>query len=215
MTNADKKEIVLKSNGKNISVLLEVQLWKQIGRKMFPVLIMTALLWSIEATFWTVGPFMSESIPHLGGFKGLFLALYTLPPLFIGWFVGPITKKLGKKRTAFYAGIIGSGILGTLAIVPPSVFLLFLVFIASCFLAMCLPSLGGAYADYIVETPHYEKEIEALEDFFTNIGYVVGPIIAGILADKFGNINVFSIIGFGSMMIILFLLKVTPKSIRI
>jgi sugar phosphate permease len=78
-----------------------------------------------------------------------------------------------------------------------------------------LPSLGGAYADYIVETPHYEKEIEALEDFFTNIGYVVGPIIAGILADKFGNINVFSIIGFGSMMIILFLLKVTPKSIRI
>ncbi len=215
VTNKNKREMVVNKDSKLQSTSFEINLWKKVGKKMFPVLIMTTILWIIEASFWTIGPFMYESIPELGSFKGLFLALYTLPPLFIGWFLSPLSKKLGKKKTAFYALITGSIFLVSILFVNSGWIILSLVFIASCFIALCLPSIAGVYSDYIVEAPHLEKEIEALEDFFTNIGYVIGPILAGFLAEKFGNIKVFSILGLVSIIATLILVKVTPKNIQI
>jgi len=61
----------------------------------------------------------------------------------------------------------------------------------------------------------YEKEIEGLEDFYTNLGFVIGPILAGVIADKMGNQTAFSVLGvFGAMMALL-LFKITPRQINV
>jgi MFS family permease len=80
---------------------------------------------------------------------------------------------------------------------------------------MALPAINAAYADYISEAPQVEGEIEGLEDFAFNIGYVVGPISAGVLADILGMKGAFSILGAFGAALAFILLVVTPKNIVI
>ncbi len=194
--------------------LIEFKLWKKISKKIHPALLLTFFLFFIEAFFWTLAPLYGE---HMGlkGFGGLFLASYTLPALLLGWFVGSLTKKFGKKRTAFFGLLIGSMILTPLALLSNPWSVIALTFFSSLFISIALPSINGAYADYISEAPQVGGEIESVEDFSFNIGYVLGPICAGLFADLFNISIAFSILGVMGVVVALILLKITPKQINI
>lgn len=196
-----------------VNILREFFLWKGIGRVLLPVLMLTICFNILDAFFWTIGPLLAESFGNFHPFNGLFMTMYELPPLLVGWFVGRITNRFGKKKTAFSAFLLGSFMLLFLPVLKDPLAILILIFIASLFFGFSLPSINGAYGDYINETTTYEKEIAGLEDFATNVGYIIGPIFAGFLADKVGNIPSFTIFGFFGVIISIILLKTTPKSI--
>lgn len=196
-------------------LLQEFRIWKLVGVKTLPVLILIIFLWMLDAFFWNIGPLYAQSFKSLGQFEGIFLTAYSLPPLLIGWFIGPITKKFGKKRSAFYSFLIGCALLLSFAIVNSPLVIIAITFIASCFIAVSFPSINGACANYISESPEIEKEIETTEDFSLNIGYLLGPILAGILADGFGNANAFAIFGVIGIIVSLILIKLTPKNINL
>jgi len=143
------------------------------------------------------------------------MTMYALPPLLVGWIVGSFTRRYGKKRTAFVSLFCGSVFLMLFSFIHNPYLLMFDVFVVSMFLSMAFPSINGAYADYISETGEYEREIEGLEDFYYNLGYVVGPMTAGFLADQLGNGNTFSLIGLFGAVASLVLIFVTPKSIDV
>ncbi len=67
----------------------------------------------------------------------------------------------------------------------------------------------------ISEAPKMQKEIEALEDFSGNIGYFIGPIVAGFLADRVGNGVTFTILGISGVLVGFLLMNITPKKITI
>lgn len=90
-----------------------------------------------------------------------------------------------------------------------------MVFGASFFISMAWPAIQGAYADYISETPSHEKEIAGLQDFFTNIGYVLGPMSAGFIADNLGGQGAFSFLGVIGMGVAAILFLVTPRKINV
>ncbi|MBI2415962.1 MAG: MFS transporter [Candidatus Kerfeldbacteria bacterium] len=196
------------------NLFIEVHLWKKLGKLMMPVLVMTFYLFFIEAFFWTLAPLYAETT-DLNQFGGLFLAAYTLPALIVGWLIDPLTRRFGKKRTAFTSLFLGSLILSTFIYLPNSLVAIIVVFIASAFISMALPAINAAYADYIFEAPQVEGEIEGLEDFSFNIGYVLGPMLAGLLADMFSIAAAFSLLGFLGAIVALVLLIITPKHIII
>lgn len=78
-----------------------------------------------------------------------------------------------------------------------------------------MPSVNGIYADFINESPHLEKEIEGIGDFSSNIGYIVGPITAGFVADFFGDFNVFVFLGICGIIFAGILFIISPKSINV
>lgn len=168
----------------------------------------------LEAFFWTLAPLYAKS-SSLKTFGGLFLTAYALPALFVGWFVGYFTERFGKKRTAFMGVLIGSFILSFFAFVPNFTMSILVVFIAMFFISTSLPAINSAYADYISKTPQVEGEIEGLEDFAFNIGYVAGPLSAGILADLFSIPVAFSVLGVIGVILAVILLSVTPRHINI
>ena len=88
------------------------------------------------------------------------------------------------------------------------------VFVASSFLGFSFPALNGAFSDYLVESANREREIEALGDFYTNIGYVVGPMVAGLLADKVGIAGSFSYLGIFCAVCGALLLVMAPRKIH-
>ncbi len=186
-----KKEFIEEKTYKPLHYLKELSLLRSVGYILIPPLVITMLFNIYDSFFWTLGPLLAQSYKDLFPFNGLFLTAYTLPFLFVGWFIGSITKKYGKKRTAFTGFLIGSFILAFFFLLHSPLLILSDVFLASFFVGLTLPAINGAYADYISESSRVEKEIEALSDFFTNMGYVVGPIIAGFLADRIGYLNTF------------------------
>lgn len=188
---------------------------KKIGHIIFPVLILTLFLNVIDAFFWTIGPLFAESLSEIHPFAGFFLFAYTLPPLIVGWFVGSFTHKYGKKRVAFSSLLLGSLLLTFMVVLQNPFIILLLTFLASLCITTSLPSINGAYADYISETPAYKEDIEGQQDFFTNIGYVIGPMMAGFLADTLGNAGAFSMLGVMGLIIASILLAHTPKSINV
>jgi len=200
---------------KPLSFLLEIHLWKRIGKLLLPVLILTTLLNIVDSFFWTLGPLIAQKMDIIKPFNGLFIAAYTLPTILVGWFVGSITNKLGKKRTAYITFLMGSATLGLFAFVQTPLLLIIIIFTSSIFMSISWPAINGAYADYISESSKVEKEIEALENFSGNAGYVIGPIIAGILSDHIGYGHAFTLLGFTCAAITIILLKITPKKIKI
>ncbi len=201
---------------KRVNALAEIGIWRKIGKVIFPALILIMFLNIFEAFFWTIGPLFSEDGSEgLNTFGGLLLAAHGLPALIVGWFVGDITRKFGKKKTAFFAYLFGSLIITLFAFVQNQNFLLLITFAASVLTALAWPSIYGAISDYISEDKIYDKEIEGIADFFTNLGYVVGPIAAGILADHLGNSQAFTVLGVMGSVVALILIKTSLKEVRL
>ncbi|MFA6410141.1 MAG: MFS transporter [Candidatus Buchananbacteria bacterium] len=193
----------------------EMILWGRIGKILFPVLILMLFLNILDSFFWTIGPLLAESLAEIHQFAGFFMTAYSLPALLVGWTIGRITGKFGKKRTAFLSLIVGSFFLSLIYFIQNPVFVILDIFVSSIFTAMAWPAINGAFADYISETLVYEKEIEGIEDFYCNLGYVIGPMTAGFIADMLGNSGAFSLIGVCGMIIGLSLLIFAPKKINL
>jgi len=202
-------------NSKLRDRLNELVIWKSLGKQLFPILVLTFLVFVTDAFFWTLGPLVAEELTQLDGLKGLFLTVYLLPSLVLGWFIGEITQRFGKKRTALFSFLVGSAIISTLALISNPFVLLGVVFLASTFLSMCLPAISSAFTDYISETTYLQKEIQSMADLFYNAGWAIGPMIAGFLADTFGNKQSFSILGIFSVCVTLILIKMMPKKIKV
>lgn len=214
LRNRRKKDFYKKKFRRVRKLFFEFNIFKKLSRKMISPLMITFFLFTVEAFFWTLAP-LSSTVFGLRNFGALFLAAYTLPPILLGWFVGRFTKVFGKKRTAIYSIMIGSAGLFLMTYLSNPILILITTFFASCFFGLSLPSISGAYADYISEATYFEEEIEALEDSFCNLGYIVGPVSAGILADFMGLFGAFRILGIVGIILSLVLIKVTPRKIQI
>ncbi|MCX6795835.1 MAG: MFS transporter [Candidatus Falkowbacteria bacterium] len=195
--------------------LVERHLWKKIGLKIWSVLLMTTFLNMILSFFWTLGPLYSE-VSNFGNFNGAFLLAFVVPSLLLGWFVAPLNRVIGKKLTAFWATLFGSALLLLLFFDFshgwPGVLI---VFAASCFFAVSFPSIAAAYEDYIYENSLAQPEIQSIQDFFTNLGFILGPISAGILADLSGISSAFGFLGVLGLILMTLFLVLTARHIRI
>jgi len=195
-------------------LLIEVHLWEKLGKLMIPVLMVTFYLLFIDAFFWTLAPLYAEE-SAFAGFGGLFLTAYVLPELMVGWFISPLTNHFGKKRTAYLCLLTGSLILSSFFFIESPILSIFVVFIASMFINLAYPAVNSSYADYISDAPQVDGEIEGLEDFFVNMGYVFGPLAAGILAEILSIPAAFSILGLMGAILAVVLLIAGPKHIII
>lgn len=200
---------------KNPGVLFEMGLWEKVGFNILPALLLSMLINIYDSFFWTIGPILSESFKSLHPFNGLFLTIYTLPPLIIGWFVGYLTSKFGKKRTGFLAFAAGSTFLVAFSFLNNAFLILGATFISSSLVSLSWSSVNGSYADLIEKSPSFEKEIQGLADFFTNLGYVLGPMTAGFLADQIGNQHTFTVLGIFGFLFSIALLKSAKKEIQV
>lgn len=197
------------------SIWSEINIWSRLGRILLPALILTLMLNFIDAFFWTIGPIFAESLMDIQKFSGFLMVAYSLPPLLVGWGIGFFVSRYGKKRTAFSSLAIGSLFLILIYFIASPILIITDIFLASFFISMSWPAINGAYADYISETTKYEKEIEGLEDFYTNLGYVIGPMMAGFVASTFGNAGAFSFIGAIGIIVAIVLIIVSPKKINV
>lgn len=205
----------LEAKRKSVDWLRELKLWKNVGSILYPVLIFNTMLYIFDSTFWTLGPMFAENFNQVKDFGGLFMTTYTLPMLVTGWFVEPITKRFGKKRTAYFSFLVSAALLIFIGFIENPFLLLAVSLLSATLGSIAWPAIKGAYVDYITESKKYQGEIEGLNDFTTNIGFVIGPALAGIVADVVGIGMTFSLLGVLNLVLVIILIFITPKHIRV
>src|SRR3989338_407438 len=134
-------ESELRTPKRRISLLEELNLWFKVEKSIYPVLILITFLNIIDAFFWTLGPLISANLKPIHPLGGLFLTAYIIPSLFIGPLAATISKRFGKKKTAFYSLMISSFLLLCIFVVKNPALLITIVFFASLFNSIAWPSI--------------------------------------------------------------------------
>lgn len=197
------------------SFFREIKVLREIGKVLLPVLIFNVAIHAFDALIWTIGPVYSQNFPQFKDFGGFFMTAYSLPSLMFMWLVEPVSKKIGKKRTAYLSFLLGCLLIFPITFSKEPIFILGLMFLSSIASSLAWPAIRGAFTDYIAESPHYGREITTLNDFSCNIGYIVGPIIGGLMVDRVGYGNMFFISAITGMSLTLFLFLITPRKIQV
>lgn len=179
-----------------LSFFTEMDLWKKVWKLLFPILLLTLTINLVDAAIWTFGPIFSEYIGKTHGISGgIFMTAYALPPILVGWIVGRIAKKFGNAYTAQGAIALGSAVLILVGFVAAPVWLVGLIFATSFFFSIGWPSINAVYTEYIEKMTPRRKEVETLQDLFTNIGDTGGPIVGGYFAQYLGFRHSFIALG--------------------
>ncbi|HVZ75790.1 MAG TPA: MFS transporter [Candidatus Paceibacterota bacterium] len=197
-----------------LSTLVQIGIWRSIGRVIFPLLLLTLIINLVDAAVWTIGPLFSESLSIPGGLTGgAFMLAYTIPPLIVGWFVGSLVARRGAKRVGMGSLLIGSLLLIPIGVMSSAAALVGAIFLVSIFFSLIWPTINGAFEDTIAASPQYHEEIETIGDWFTNIGDTLGPMLGGYAAQIFGVQHSFAIMGICGVLVAIILLRATPPAL--
>ncbi|HRI05906.1 MAG TPA: MFS transporter [Candidatus Dojkabacteria bacterium] len=185
----------------------------KVCKRLWPILVLTMSLNIMESVFWIVSPILDKVSPLLNGIGGIILAVSMVPSLFVSWSVGPITKYFGKKKSAYASFFLSSFFLLLIPLTTSPIIIIILVFISNALQAITFPAMGGAIADYLKESKSNDIYILSAKDVFENIGYIVGPLLTGVMLDHTTGLEAFKYLALFGITISILLLIFSPKSI--
>lgn len=194
----------------------EFKVIKSVGKILWPVLLFNVLLHIFDSAIWTIGPLFAQYFDtNFKDFGGYFMAAYMLPSVTMGWLVGTLCRRFGKKKTAMVSFFLSCLFMIPISFLKIPSLIIFFMLVSSIGSSLAWPALRSAYSDYINESHSYSKEIEGLNDFSSNIGYIIGPIVGGVMADLAGVQNVFTILAVAGVIAVEILFLITPKHIQV
>lgn len=202
----DRTELVNGESGEKIIL--------KIAKILSPLLMLHTLHTITKAFFVTIGSLLAMAIFKDKLMIGSVVIAYIIPQLFVGLFIDKIAAK-GKKRMAIISTILGSIALITLFFISNPYLILLIIFIASVFVAIAGPTIRGSFADYVHESPPFRREVETLSNLSMDIGFIIGPITAGLLAQVFGLKMAFVAAGIIGCIIGGIIMKLMPRKINI
>lgn len=170
----------------------------------FFIMLWEAVLWALQPLFY--GPDILNLPPHMGGFL---LACFSLPGVFLAYPAGKIADKLGRKKILILSLILmGIGLLFF-----SQTFNIYLIFVFAILISIgwvfALPSMDGLIVDTLKLGEN--SPIVGVWGFFVDMGFVIGPLYAGIMSELFGIRNTFMSVGIIFLIIAPILLFIKPK----
>lgn len=217
-TVSRKKELVKVANiGKPFEIKVDkpmpFSIWKKVGMRMWPVLILVLFVSLVDGIFWTVIPIIGTIAPDFTHLSSVLLIVTIVPAFLVARLVTNFTHKYGQKRTAFFSFLFSNLLLLPIGYFTNVYLVLIFVFLSTTFSAMVYPCVAGAVADYLKESRKYDGQILTARDFFANVGFAIGPLVAGIFVDVIGSLMIFSYISLVGIVVSLLLLVFSPAEI--
>lgn len=114
-----------------------------------------------------------------GGFATL-LAVCQVPCLMLG---GKLADTIGRRRVIILFQILGAAAYISCGFMKPSIFMTYIIILASCFYAISQPAYDALNAD--LTTPENRQAAYSLLYMGFNLGFAIGPIIGGMLYKKY------------------------------
>jgi len=135
---------------------------------------------------------------------GLLMTFFSIPGIFFSYPLGILADKIGKKKVLF-VGMISIGASLIMFSITENIILLFgCAALYSIGSAMFSPAIDGLIVD--LSYKHTKGKIVGIWDSFLDLGYFVGPIMGGIIAQFQGLREVYLYLGIFFMAISLLLI---------
>lgn len=157
--------------------------------------IIDGLIWAIEPLYNNLG-IGTEMV-------GVILAMFVLPYVLFQIPAGFLADRYGKRKVLIIGLLIGGVFLLAFGLVektPP--FLIACAFGATTGLAIACPSVDGLLTD--ISGEKQKGEIAGVWDISEDLGYVLGPIMGGLIAEMYNDISI-PFIFIGALMLLLIL----------
>ena len=200
---------------KKVGFKVELEHWWVLWDRVWPLLMMSLLLNFIDATYWTTGTIVSENLAKENWWGGMFLSFYVLPFLFAGGLLAKFKIEKGKKKMALRF-LIGAGmLLAGLNLMNSLGWKLGVVLASSTLLAVSWPLVNAVYTDLVERMGRERETLLGLSDSMMNIAYIIGPIIAGLIAGVVGEEKTFVVVGWLVVLVSGGLWLVMPKKLRL
>jgi MFS family permease len=205
---SNKTELKPKSFWKELSVL------KVLTKRIWVLVIFSFTITLLDVTFWTTGVLYAEQLRVQSRWGSLFLILYCLPTIFIGWIIPHLYQTLGKKRTALIAGI-GAGVALIFLGLSSNIFtILGLVVLVSIGYDVATILICATFEDYITRLDTTKQDLVSINQLSGNLAYTVGPILMGFISYKLGFGASFLFAGVLIIISAIFALAVVPRKIK-
>jgi MFS family permease len=177
------------------SLWVELKTWKLLLGRVWPLFLLSTIMVVLDASFWSVGAIVSEELRETSIVGSLLLPAYTVPALFMPLLAGVLSRRFGKKRTAFLTCLPVGLVMGLGALSHNNWIFLGSIFLASVFLSVAYTELYAVFEDYVSRLDEFATDMIGLQAATGSLGYIIGPILAGSVATLVGNRSTFAVFG--------------------
>jgi len=178
---------------KNVKKAVNLKSWvadikeiKYLGLPGISLVILSSLIVIVEVCIFVFeplfyGPSGINISPYLGG---LLLACFAIPQIFFSYPFGALADKYGKKKF-IVLGLLVSAISLILFAINNILWLYFLFAIFYALgMSMIWPALDGLIID--LSFGHKKGKIIGIKESFLDLGFFLGPILGGLVAQYLG-----------------------------
>ncbi len=193
----------------------EFKVWKLLFPKVWHLLVLQLLLVMIDAAYWTIGALFMVELNERHHLGSLFLTAHITPTIIFGFVLAVKAKNTGKKKVALISSLVTGLLLFSYFFINSVPLLLIVTVLAATSLGIALPELKAVFEDYVSRLKENDNEMIGLQSSSGSLAYVIGPILATILATIFDYKTAFSIMGLLLALTATILLLIVPKKIRL
>jgi MFS family permease len=214
----ERKEIVTTRESKivhTLSFISEVKYWVILEARTYPLIIVLVFLTITNSFFWTFGGLYGEELFGASGFGWILLVVFTLPDLIFAFTFSKLSIKRRKKFLSFIMLITAGLSVIPMLFLHDNLMLLGAVAIFSGFHSITFILMRAIFSDLESRAEEFKVHVEAVFLSTHSIGYILGPLISGVLVQAFGFKETFIIWGLLSIVIGVFLIYVTPEKLKI
>lgn len=196
-------------------ILEEIGYWKSLFVHVWPILLVSYTLGIVDATFWTTGVVLSDTLVEKSWWGGLFLSGYMLPEIFLGFVVVRLGISKGKKKMAERFLLLSGLLMVCLGFFESPATMVVLAFLVGSMAAIAWPLVNAVYSDILVRMGKEQKHLTGMASSMINLSYITGPVIAGLLANEIGEKKTMMFVGMFVAFVAFILLFVTPKKLKL
>jgi MFS family permease len=193
----------------------EMGYWKTLFVHVWPILLVSYLLGVLDATFWTTGVVLSDTLLKQGWLGGLFLSAYTLPAIFIGFLVARLGIYKRKKKLAELFLLLAGLLMAGLGVISSTLGMVLMALLIGAMTSVAWPLSNAVYSDILARMGKEQKHLMGMSSSMVNLSYITGPVIAGFLANEIGEQKTMMWMGLFVSLIAIVLLFVTPKKLKL
>ena len=157
------------------------------------ILFLTFIFTFFDGAVWLIQPLYYTKFSANPLYGGIIMAAFVIPLVLFEVPAGALADKIGRRNVLF-VGLMTAGAFSILFSYSTSLITLVLTaFMATCGLAMAWPSSEGIISEKSSSSDR--GGLIGVWSLAYDLGYVVGPLTAGLIAAYAGEKNVFVVLG--------------------
>jgi MFS family permease len=196
-----------------VNLIKELSHWRVLFVHVWPIILMSVFLGLIDATFWTTGAVWTEALGKQSIWGNFILPAYQLPALFMGFVVAKWGIFKGKKKMALKFMMVAALFLMLLFFELPVFLYIVIVLMSSMMLGVTYPLTDAVYSDIVARMGRERKHLIGFSSSTSSLAYIIGPILAGLIAGIVGERMTFGIAGVITFLMTVVLMFLIPKKL--